>query len=541
MTKRLLAVSAIATMLIASCGSPVGPGADPSKPDEQQLFVGDDIAIAQTQYGKVQGYILHGVYTYLGIPYGASTAGENRFMPPKAPEKWDGVRQTLFWGEDAPQPMAHKWQNDKGAFTDHWNYYDVGEDCLNLNVWTPGLDGKKRPVLVWMHGGGFSSGNSIEQDGYHGENMAKEGDVVFVSINHRLNVFGFTDFSGVGDPALAESVNLGMQDLVAALKWVNANIANFGGDPSNVTIMGQSGGGSKVCTTIAMPSSAGLVQKAVALSGNTTASGSKEASQALGKAIYKAAGGLKKLQAMSWEEYYDLANSVARKVGGSFSPVADGKYIPEGTFYSDPAAHSNNIPMILCTTSAESSFSNSIPWLEDIDFDKATELLGTSFFQTQPKEVMAALREAYPDHKPIELLNMLAASRANVIKTATTKSQQAAPVYLAYFDYNANLFDGRIRAFHCSDICYWFRNTDRMVTHTGGGKEPREVSEHMSQALLSFMRTGDPNCSVNPTWPAYTEADCPTMIFSKTTEMRNAPDRKVLEIAVPFNRRSVQF
>ena len=229
-------------------------GGNEAAQDGPRLQIGDDIAITQTRYGKVQGYILDGVYTYLGIPYGAPTGGENRFLPPQEPESWEGVRPALFYGHDAPQNMDNKWRNNAGTFTDHWNYYDVDEDCLNLNVWTPAPDGKKRPVLVWMHGGGFAAGNSIEQDGYHGANLARGGDVVFVSVNHRLNAFGFTDLSSCGDPAFATSGNVGVLDLVAALQWVHDNIAAFGGDPGNVTIMGQSGGGAKVCDVMAMPS-----------------------------------------------------------------------------------------------------------------------------------------------------------------------------------------------------------------------------------------------------------------------------------------------
>ncbi|MCQ2147957.1 MAG: carboxylesterase family protein [Bacteroidales bacterium] len=538
MRLRQLSFAALAAAVaVSACSGPASTRSSAAR-DEQQLLVGDNIAIAQTEFGKVQGYILHGVYTYLGIPYGAPTSGANRFMPPKAPEKWDGVKQTLFYGEDAPQNMAHKWQNDKSAFTDHWNYFDVGEDCLNLNVWTPGTDNAKRPVLVWMHGGGFSSGNSIEQDGYHGENMAKEGNVVFVSVSHRLNAFGFSDFSATGIPELQQSGNVGMLDLIAALQWVHNNIAAFGGDPGNVTIMGQSGGGSKVCNTLAMPASAGLVHKAVALSGNSTTAQDAKASAALGLEIWKAAGSsLKKLQEMPWEEYYELAHKVsaATKTGGSFAPHADGVDIPTGTFYSDPTAASAKVPMILCTTSSEMSVSNSMPELEDIDFAAATKMLGENYGQSKPEELMAALREAFPTKKPIELINILVSNRRNVIATADAKSVQAAPVYLSWFDYNAPLFDGRIRAFHCADICYWFKNTDRMVTHTGGGKEPRDVSDKMSAALLSFMRTGDPNCAEIPAWPVYNAEDCPTMIFSKTTEMRNAPDKKILEVSDPYN------
>ena len=185
--------------------------------DDQFLFIGDDIAIAQTEYGKVQGYLLNHVYTFLGVPYGADTSGKNRFMPPQKPEPWTDVRPAVFYGNTAPQRMENRWPNNYGTFADHWNYWDVSEDCLYLNVWTPGIaDGKKRPVLVWLHGGGFTNGSGIEQDGYHGENISREGDIVFCSINHRLGPIGFSDLSGVGEEAYKDSGNVGMLDIIAA-------------------------------------------------------------------------------------------------------------------------------------------------------------------------------------------------------------------------------------------------------------------------------------------------------------------------------------
>ena len=536
--KTILKLFVPALLAVASCGNPGGQAA---REDGQRLFIGDDIAITQTQYGKVQGYILDGVYTYLGIPYGASTAGENRFMPPKEPAKWDGVRPALFYGNDAPQPHDNKWVNNAGTFTDHWNYFDYSEDCLNLNVWTPAPDGKKRPVLVWMHGGGFAAGNSIEQDGYHGANLARGGDIVFVSVNHRLNVFGFSDLSASGDPALAASGNVGVLDLVAALKWVHNNIAAFGGDPGNVTIMGQSGGGAKVCDVIAMPSSAGLVHKGVALSGNATTAADQAGSAAIGAEILRRVkGDVKKLQQMPWEEYYALANDAAAKVGaggmmGGFSPVADGTILPKGDFYADANAASAQVPLLLCSTSSEFSLSKENAQMEAMTFEQAVAMVRDSFGQPNAEEALKAFQEAFPEKKPIELVNLIVAQRTTVLATADSKYRQGAPVYLAWFDYNAPLFDGRIRAFHCSDICYWFKNTDLMVTHTGGGKEPRGVSDQMSAALLAFMRTGDPNCAALPTWPAYTPEEAPTMIFNVKSEVRNAPDRKALSLLQPFN------
>ena len=524
----------VLALLVASCC-----GRNQAAPEVgQRLFIGDDIAITQTQYGLVQGYILDDVYTYLGIPYGAPTGGANRFLPPQEPESWEGIRPALFYGNDAPQGHDNKWKNNASTFTDHWNYFDYSEDCLNLNVWTPAPDGKKRPVMVWMHGGGFAAGNSIEQDGYHGANLAREGDIVFVSVNHRLNAFGFSDLSSCGNPAFKESGNVGVLDLVAALKWVHNNIANFGGDPGNVTIMGQSGGGAKVCDVISMPSAKGLVHKAVALSGNATTATDPALSSAIGAAILKKVGGnVKKLQDMPWEEYYALANEVAAGFSGGmmggFSPVADGDVLPADGFFKDDVAA--NVPLILCTTTSEFALSKENAQMEAMSFEDAVALVRDSFGQPEAEAVLKAYQEAFPNKKPIELVNLTVAQRKNVLATADAKCKQGAPVYLAWFDYNAPLFNGRIRAFHCSDICYWYKNTDLMVTHTGGGSEPRKVSDQMSAALLAFMRTGDPNCPEIPQWPAYTPEEAPTMIFDVKSEVRNAPDAKALAILGDFN------
>ena len=520
-------------LLVASC---CGGGKKDAAQDGQRLFVGDDYAVTQTQYGKVQGYILDGVYTYLGIPYGAPTGGENRFMPPQKPASWEGIRPAMFYGNDAPQNMADKWKNNSSTFTDHWNYYDVSEDCLNLNVWTPAPDGKKRPVLVWMHGGGFSAGNSIEQDGYHGANLARAGNIVFVSVNHRLNAFGFSDLSAAG-PAFKNSGNVGVLDLVASLQWVHDNIANFGGDPGNVTIMGQSGGGAKVCDVISMPSAKGLVHKAVALSGNATSATDPASSKAIGAAILKTVkGDVKKLQQMPWEEYYELAHKVAAELGGGgmggFSPVADGEVLPADGFFKDDVA--KNVPLMLCTTTSEMGLSKENLEMENMDWNAAVALV-KNLGMENAEEVLNAFKAAFPTKKPVELVNILIANRKNVLATADAKYVQGAPVYLAWFDYNAPLFGGRIRAFHCADICYWFKNTDLMVTHTGGGSEPRKVSDQMSAALLAFMRTGNPNCAEIPEWPAYNPQDAPTMIFGKQSVVKNAPDREALSLMQAFN------
>ena len=263
-------VSAAALSLATTRGAaaPAQPRAKAATRDADApiLQVGDNIAVAETTSGKVRGYILRDIHYFLGVPYGADTSGPNRFMPPQKPKPWTDIRPALWWGNTAPQNMDNRYANQYASFRDHWNYDDVSEDCLRLNVFTPALkDGKKRPVMFWIHGGGYSNGNAIEQDGYNGENLARSGDVVFVSINHRLGPLGYCNLAGAGGEKYAASGNVGQLDLVAALEWVRDNIANFGGDPANVTIMGQSGGGAKVCVLSAMPSAKGLFHRAVVL------------------------------------------------------------------------------------------------------------------------------------------------------------------------------------------------------------------------------------------------------------------------------------
>lgn len=505
--------------------------------DEQQVFIGDDIAIAETQYGKVQGYMSRDVYTFLGVRYGASTEGANRFMPPQEPEPWEGIVPAMVYGYCAPQNDPN-YANNPGVWRDHWNYSNLSEDCLFLNVWTKGLaDGKKRPVMVWFHGGGYAAGNGIEQDGYHGENLARYGDIVFVSVNHRLNAFGFTDFSGV-DAKYEDSGNAGTLDMVAALKWVNKNIANFGGDPNNVTIMGQSGGGAKVCTLVAMPETKGLVHKGVALSGNANNALAQSYSRELGKYIVKTSKKtVEQLQQMPWRDYLALANAAAQEFNktqnmqgmrGGFAPVADGKHLPAEGYFDDPNAPSAQVPMIYCSTMAEFSPAMYDKSLEELDNEGLAKYLEQRY-PGKAAAVVAAYQKAFPEANAGDIIGMATSPRTGIIKNIGIKAKQGAPVYLAWFGFNPPTFNGRARAFHCIDICFWFRNTDRMVTHSGGGKRPRELSNKMSEALLAFMRTGNPNCDAMPEWPAYNETDKPTMILNDVCEVKNNVDTEALE------------
>lgn len=515
--------------------------------DPQILFIGDNIALAETVYGKVKGYLLRGIYYFLGIPYGADTSGPNRFMPPRKPEPWKDIFPAVWWGNSAPQIMEKRYANLYQSFADHWNYDDVSEDCLRLNVFTPAInDGKKRPVLFWLHGGGFVNGNGIEQDGYNGENFCRKWDVVFVSINHRLGPLGFTNLASAAGEKFAYSGNVGMLDIVAALEWVRDNIANFGGDPGNVTIMGQSGGGAKVTTLTAMPSAKGLFHKAVVLSGAGTKSGDNDYSLKLGEYVLKEAGikaaEIEKLQSMPWLEYINIANRAAAKLAQEsepaergirrgFNPVVDGVILPQHPYFPEAAPTAADVPMIICSTMNEISPSRTDASLENITFDEVKERIreragfGAGFGE-KSGEIVDAYAKAFPDKKPVEIWSMINGNRQGVVSLADAKVKQPAPVYVAWFCWQPPLFDNRMRAFHCVDICFWFNNTDLMLTHTGGGARPRRLSEKMSGALVQFMKTGNPDNGGLPSWPKYSSENGETMILDDTCEVKNDPDRE---------------
>lgn len=535
----------IGSMILSSaCTTPLE---NRNQEDGQVLFIGDDIAVTGTAYGKVRGYALRDIYYFLGIPYGADTSGKNRFMPPKKPQPWTDIYPAVWWGNSAPQNMENRYAKRYQSFTDHWNYDDVSEDCLRINVFTPGYrDSKKRPVLVWLHGGGFTNGNGIEQDGYNGENLSRHGDIVFCSLNHRLGPLGFTNLAGVRTDTYAASGNVGMLDIVAALEWVRDNISNFGGDPDNVTIMGQSGGGAKVTTLTAMPSAQGLFHKAVVLSGASLRAADKDYSEKLGSYVLKESGlkraDVDKLQQLPWQEYYAIATRASEKLaeetpsspGGmrrGFSPVVDGFYLPQHPYYPKAASTAADIPMIICSTFNEMSPSRDDALLENITLDEVAERIKeragfSAGFGDKAGEVVASYAKAFPDKKPIEIWSLISSNRQATVALADAKSRQNAPVYVAWFGWQPPLFDNRMRAFHCADICFWFYNTDLMLTHTGGGARPRKLSEKMAGSLLQFMKAGNPNSGGLPDWPQYTTANGETMILDDIPEVKNDPDRE---------------
>ncbi|NBU35822.1 MAG: carboxylesterase/lipase family protein [Bacteroidetes bacterium] len=515
---------------------------DISAQEDQILHIGDNIAVAQTEYGKVRGFILRGIHQFLGIPYGADTSGKNRFMPPQKPTPWNEVKPTIWWGNTAPQIMEKRYANVVSSFVDHWNYDDVSEDCLKLNVWTPALDNNKRPVVVWLHGGGFVNGNGIEQDGYHGENLARFGDIVFCSVNHRLGALGYCCLSAAGGGS--ESGNAGNLDIVASLEWVKNNITQFGGDPGNVTIIGQSGGGAKVTTLMNMPAAKGLFHKAVALSGSSLIGVNKDYAEKLGLKVMEEAGlkagEIEKLQQLPWLEFIQIANKAvsklseeAKKMGiqrEGFSPVSDGIHLIKEPFFSTDL--SANVPLMINTTFHEWTPSRADASLENVTWEQVTEKL-TPRFGEKSNSILTAYKKQFPTASPVEIWALILSNRKNAIAAADAKTKQGkAPVYLSWFGWEPPLFDGRMRAFHCIDICFWFYNTDLMYTHTGGGKRPKVLSQKMAGSFLKFIKTGNPNGGGLPQWTPYSTENGETMILDDICLMQNNPDaeaRKALD------------
>ena len=514
---------------------------------ERSAAAADDVTVAtperavvQTTAGKVRGFVKNGVFTYKGIPYGDTTAGANRFMPPQPVKPWTDVKSTVAWGPVSPHPVRAGWPNLEEQFIYGWDDGYEGEDMLRLNVWSPGVnDGARRPVLVWIHGGGFSSGSSQEL-WYDGENLARKHGVVLVSMNHRLNVFGYLDLSQYGEK-YASSGNAGMLDLVQALEWVRDNVAGFGGDPGNVTIFGQSGGGSKVSTLMAMPAARGLFHRAAIMSGSGLRQGEPALQQRLAAAVLEELGigrdQLDRLQTLPWQQIRNAGVAAPQRLsragvtGAGWRPVVDGRILPQHPF--DPAAPaiSANVPLMVGTTFSESNHGINRPGFHLMTLDELrTELRPR--FASRTDEVIAAYQRVLPGGKPFEIRALILTPRTTAITQVERKAaQNAAPVYNYWFGWKMPVLDQRPLSFHCADLIFWFDNVDDGAQPTGGGEDARELADRMSGALVAFAKTGNPSHAGLPAWPPFTMQNRATMVFDEKVEVKSDPDREARALA----------
>lgn len=490
----------------------------------RSLFVSAD-----TTSGKVQGLDIAGIKTFLGIPYGASTAGKNRFLPPQKPTPWKVVRDALTYGQICPQPPADPRSEYVKAIDWDKQPGGMGEDCLVLNVWTPILQaGAKRAVLVSFHGGGFSTGSG-NAPAFNGDPLARFGDVVVVTVNHRLASFGYLHLADLGaPPEFAQSGNAGVLDLVAALQWVHDNIENFGGDPTNVFIFGQSGGGAKTSTVMGTPSAKGLFHRAGVQSGSLLKAMSREAATASAQKLLTQLGidktRIADLQKLSWEQILDAQGAVFGTVlPTGFAPVLDGTVIPRHPFDPGAPEESANVPMIVSTTLDDGAL-----FLTNYNLDDAgLQGLVQKMVGDNASRVLSAYRKAYPDIAPYFIQSRIVTDRTfhlNAYKQAERKAAQGkAPVYMYLWEWPSPAFEGKFGVIHGTDVGPTFHNTRGPIT--GDGPEARKMADRIASAWIAFAKTGDPNNPALPHWSPYDLRTRATMVFDKEMRVENDPRR----------------
>jgi para-nitrobenzyl esterase len=486
-----------------------------------------------TTSGKVQGIVNAGIREFKGIPYGAPTGGKNRFMPPKKPTPWTGVRECLNHGQICPQVPANL-KSEYGMMI-QWDMQvgGMGEDCLSLNVWTPGVnDGAKRAVLVSFHGGGFATGSG-NAPGYDGAQLALYGDVVVVTVNHRLASFGYTHLADLGAPAeFAYAGVAGIMDLVAALQWVHENIENFGGDPSRVMIFGQSGGGAKTSTILATPSAKGFFHRAAVQSGSTLKLATREAATKSAEALLAKLeipkSRIADIQKVSWQQLLEAQTGLA-----AVAPVVDGTVLPHHPF--DPVAppESADVPVIISTTLEDSALA-----LTNFSLDEAgLKTLLTQRYADKADEILSIYKQRYPQKSPFliqaQVFTDAGFRRSAIIQAERKAALGKAPAYMYLWSWVSPGFGGKFGAVHGTDVSASFHNVRDNIVGVGStiGKV---MCDRLASAWVAFAKTGDPNNSQIPRWPAYDSSTRATMIFDTDTRVENDPRSAIRKFWEPM-------
>ncbi|WP_319501153.1 carboxylesterase family protein [uncultured Draconibacterium sp.] len=519
--KRVVKVTFFFALIAGFCFTACNP-----KPNNNQQ------PVIKTTSGTISGSINDSVYAFKGIPY----AKAERFMPPQEPDAWDGVRECIAFGPVARQVVP--WYPDS---------VQNEKELFSANVWTQGIgDGKKRPVMLWLHGGGFHTGASNDPMTY-GEAMAKKGDVVFVSINHRLNILGFLDLSACGDK-YAKSANVGVLDIVKALEWIQKNIEQFGGNPADVTIVGESGGGGKVGTIMCMPAAKGLFQKAIIQSGTLINTMTKETSQALGLAVLENLGltpnDVEKLNTIPYKELVKAGNDAIAKtsdprIPGSptmfgFAPSADGEVLLQQPFSPGFADISHDIPLMMGTTLNE--LMRTAYGEKDLTMEEAKERLAKEYGD-KTDEYISLFAEAYPDFTPQDLLSVDKTFRPFTIRTADARAQETdAPLYVYFLAWKSGVDNASKGSFHGLDIPLAFNTVDLRADWTGNTEEAWKLADKMSSAWINFVKSGNPNVDgVLPTWEEYTPENGATMYFDNECKIANNHDRALMHFIKPLD------
>jgi para-nitrobenzyl esterase len=491
--------------------------------------------LVETAQGKVRGVVQsNGVTAFKGMRYAAAAAGSLRFMPPAPPPKWSGIQDTFDYGDQCPQArgsLAH-------AGT------AMSDDCLRINVWTPGLDNARRPVMLWFHGGGFEAGSGSSPL-YDGTRVARRGDVVVATINHRLNVFGHCYLGGVLGDDFQQSGNVGYLDLVAAMKWVRQNIAEFGGNPNNVMIYGQSGGGRKVSLCYAGKDAQGFFHKGVVQSGAHLKIQTPERANGLAESLLKELGivqaDARKLQTIDIETLSTAQRKVIAAAGARFSPMLDGKTFTAHPFLPDAPKISSNLPMMLGTTRTE--LTNQLgrtPGIFDMDVTQAKERLKSYLNEGDIDEAFRTFQASRPQASPSEVFFTIASARGYVRDQTIMAEQRAkaggrGKTYVYRLMWRQPVEGGRRVSQHSLDLPFVFDNVAAGANMTGPDTEQtRAMVDNMANSWIAFSRTGDPNNSSIPEWKPYDLDQRPTMMFDVPSRLENDPHKAEREFMARY-------
>lgn len=528
MKKKMLTMILSASML-CSVGMTALAQENGSASNTTGIVVSKTEGITDTAYGKVRGFIDKGTYTFRGIPY----AKAERFGLPEKPDSWEGIRSCLVYGVTAP--ITKMTSPDGGDFLIPHRYWAQDENCQNLNIWTPSLDtDAKKPVMVWFHGGGFTNGSAIEGVAYDGKNLSEYGDVVVVTVNHRLNVLGYLDLSAYGDE-YTYSGNAGTADLVAALEWIQENIENFGGDPENVTIFGQSGGGGKVISMMKTPEAEGLFERAIVQSGGATFQ-EKETAQKIAAAVLENLGlnedQIDELKTIPYDTLNEAGNQALAQVGEelgksvSWRPVVDEDYLQ-----SNLQEWSNEVPVMVgtvfgemnCWNELDPNTKNKNEWTEE---EVLAKMIGK--YGDKAEAILEAFSEAWPEKNECDAYFYTdPSSRTGILNERNEVGAEQNYNYL--FSYESPI-DGGVCSWHCSEIPFVFHNVELVEAAYAGSEEAYKLQDVVCSAWVNFAYNGDPNGENVPEWNTYTDDNKATMIFDTVSGERVGFAEKLQEL-----------
>ncbi len=503
--------------------------------------------VVETPHGKVRGVITNGICTFKGIRYGMSTGGANRFMPPQKPAPWAGIVDARQYGHSAPQtnPAAKGGGGELFPPTGGEEPTTESEDCLFLNVWTPGLNSSgKRPVMVWLHGGGFLSGSGSGKL-ISGENLARRGDVVVLTLNHRLNAFGFSHFGDIGGPEYARSGNVGMLDIVQALEWVRDGIDRFGGDPARVMIFGESGGGQKVSMLMGCPPAKGLFHRAAIESGPGIRMLDRDKATHVSEVYLREVGldpkRLPEIQKLPTDKLLAAFFPAMAKTGGitagkidNFSPVIDPVVLPQHPFSPTAAPYSAHVPLIMGWNRTEMTLFAE-PAAFTLDEAQMMQRV-TAIHGAAAARIISTYRKKYPrlsvpdlhfriwsDYPTMLYENRIAERRA---------AANQAPTYLYRFDWRSPVQGGKYHTPHTMEIPFVFDNTKVMASMTGATPQAARLAAKVSDAWIALARSGDPNAAQNalPQWKPYGLAERSTLLIDTNSHLAADPERQEREL-----------